>query len=47
MACCDSSKGYLVWAEADLRQPAGAKTPVRTRQAIRTIEEMFRTDGLL
>lgn len=46
----------LVWAEANLRdaqvkagfsQPAVAKTSARTRQAIRTIKEMFRKDGLL
>ena len=49
-------KERLVWAEADLRvaqvkaggsRLAGAKTPARTRQAIRTIKEMFRKDGLL
>jgi len=46
----------LVWVEANLRaaqvkagfsQPAVAKTRARTRQAIRTIKEMFRKDGLL
>ena len=46
----------LVWAEANLRgaqvkagfsQLAEAKTSARTRQAIRTIKEMFRKDGLL
>lgn len=48
--------GRLVSAEANLRnaqvkarvcQPAVAKTSARTRQAIRTIKEMFRKDGLL
>jgi len=37
----------LVWVEADFSQPAVAKTRERTRQAIRTIKEMFRKDGLL
>lgn len=46
----------LVWAEANLRdsqvragfsRPAVAKTSARTIQAIRTIKEMFRKDGLL
>ncbi len=46
----------LVSAKANLRNaqvkagvslPAVAKTFARTRQAIRTIKEMFRKDGLL
>ena len=46
----------LIWVEANLRalqvkagfsQPAAAKISARTRQAIRTIKEMFRKDGLL